>query len=376
MELIKRITDHENIAVLVVITTSFVKYGGLTNAYMNYYRAMDKTGLEIDIASTNNPEAELIAELEKNGSTYFNLGDRKKDVFGYIRRLNEVLLNKHYDVIHVNANSATAVIELAIAKKRGVTKRIAHNHTSICDHKIAHYVLKPFFDKCYTDALACSRRAGEWIFTDGHFIVMNNGILAEKYRFSKEDRNAIREKYGINESTFVIGNLGKIYKPKNHAFLIDVFNEYHKKNQDSILLLVGDGVLRHEIENKVKTLRIDDSVIFAGMQDQPQKYLSAMDYFIFPSIWEGMPLALIEAQASGLECLASDSIDSDVAVTDNVRFLDVLSSANIWSTNVECANEDRNDTSDKAIHNVMLAGYDVATSSLEMRNLYIESRGK
>ena len=250
------------VKVLVIITTAFVPYGGLTTVAMNYYRHIDKTRFHIDFASTNKVlDSKLSAELEQNESKYYCLGNRKKDIFSYARKLNQVIKDSSYDVIHVNSNSATAAMELWIAKKNGVQKRIVHNHTSICDHKILNNLMKPFFDRLYTDTVACSVKAGEWLFGKVQFHVLNNGIDAEHYRYDQQKRREIRDKYGINESTVVIGHLGKIYKPKNHHYIVEIFDKYHKMNSNSCLFLVGDGEMRGEIEEDVRQRKLENDLI-------------------------------------------------------------------------------------------------------------------
>lgn len=321
------------VRILVVITTSFVPYGGLASVMMNFYRAIDKTRFHIDFASTNlelNPK--LALELKQNGSKYYGLGNRKKFIINYAKSLDRVLKNGKYDVIHVNSNSATATLELLVAYKNGIQKRIVHNHTSICDHKILNNLLKPVFNKLYTDAVACSDKAGKWLFTNNDFRVLNNGINADKFAFNASNRTFVRDKYHIDDSKVVLGHVGKIYKPKNHLYLINVFNQYLKRNNNAILLLVGDGVMRKKVETEVKSLGIECNVIFAGMQTNVEAYLSAMDYFVFPSIWEGMPLSVIEAQAAGLNCFISDTIDSDVIVTKDVTSLPIIEVDEVWSS--------------------------------------------
>ena len=161
---------------------------------------------------------------------------------------------------------------------------------------------------------------------------MNNGINADKFAFNASNRTFVRDKYHIDDSKVVLGHVGKIYKPKNHLYLINVFNQYLKRNNNAILLLVGDGVMRKKVETEVKSLGIECNVIFAGMQTNVEAYLSAMDYFVFPSIWEGMPLSVIEAQAAGLNCFISDTIDSDVIVTKDVTSLPIIEVDEVWSS--------------------------------------------
>lgn len=317
------------VRVLIVITTAFVPYGGLTTVAMNYYRNMDKSGLKIDFASVNKPSKELIDELHENGSEYYCLGERKKHPLKYQYALWKLLKEKRYDIIHVHANSASAVLELLSAKKCGVKKRIVHIHNSTCSHMLLHRLLKPLFDRTYTDALACSREAGKWIFGE-EFIILNNAIDTEKYQFKEESRKKIRAEYGIRKETFVIGHVGKINKQKNHTFLIECFYEVNKKMPDAVLLLVGDGPLRKKIEEKIKCLGLEKNVYFAGMKNNASEYLSAMDCFVFPSVFEGFSLALLEALSSGLKCIASENTRRESEIMNCVKYLSLELNASKW----------------------------------------------
>ena len=217
--------------ILVIITTDFVPFGGLTTVMMNYYRKINKDFFQIDFASTNSDiDKNLISELENNASRYYCLGNRKKRPISYAVRLNRLLRNNSYDIVHINSNSATAFIELYIASKSGIAKRIVHNHTSKCNHIWVHKLLFPFFKNAYTDAIACSKKAGEWIFLNDNYTILNNGIDTEKYRYNSNRRSEIRALYKIEEDCVLIGHLGKIYEPKNHVFLIDIFYQYHILN--------------------------------------------------------------------------------------------------------------------------------------------------
>lgn len=353
----------------IIITTGFTKYGGLTGVVMNSVRQMDMTKFEINIVSGNEPEEDLLNECKAMGVKYIRIVGRNRTPFRYMCRLKNIL--ELSDVVHVHANSATATIELIAAKLAGVKVRIVQNHTAKCNHKILNFLLKPIFDRLYTSGIACSHKAGDWIFGKGNYQILNNGINTEKYRFNKEDRVNIRSQYGIDDKCICIGHVGKIYQPKNHKFLIGVFNEYHKIINNSKLILVGDGVMRQEIEQYVKELGIDDSVIFAGMQSNVEAFLSAFDVFVFPSLWEGLPLSVLEAQASGLQCFISDTIDRDIAITDVVKMLPIDKGFNYWSDKLpRVIQNDREKRSQECILKLKDCNYDSKTCASILSKLY------
>lgn len=358
--------------VLVVISTKFATYDGISSSILNFYKNTDKNQYIIDFASTNailSEELKLL--LNENHSKYCCLGERKKNIFIYCYRLNKLLRANNYDVIHINSNSATATIELAIAKLNKIPKRIVHNHSCSCNHKFINWMLTPIFNLLYTKAIACSVSAGNWLFPKNRFQVINNGIDTERYRFSKNNRERIRKRFNINDSAVVLGHVGAIYKPKNHLFLIKVFSEYHQINKNSYLLLVGDGVLRHEVENEISRLKLTESVVLVGVQDKPELFLSAMDYFVFPSLWEGMPLSLIEAQANGLPCFASNNIDIGVKITRNINLLPIDCGSGIWVDYLVNINkEDRLITSNRNIKAINATGFSASENAKIIEKIY------
>lgn len=358
--------------ILVVITTSFVPYGGLTTVMMNYYRAMNKDGLHVDFASTNVLDDKvLLCELKEHHSNYYCLGDRKRHILQYMLNLGKILKKNKYDIIHVNANSATAVFELFVAKICSVKRRIVHIHTSRCNHVTLHKILYPLFSVMYTDAISCSQKAGDWIFKDGNYTILNNGIDSERFRFNELSRKRIRVQYNISDDCVLIGHVGKIYQPKNHKFMIEIFKSIHELDANTRFLLVGDGEMRNEIEALVNTYGLTEYVIFAGMQTCIEEYLSAMDLFIFPSIWEGMPLSVIEAQASGLTCFISDTIDNTVCITDTIKMLSI-SSVDGWidEFNAFRINSNRVNSSRKNINDIKSSGFDTSANVEKLEELY------
>lgn len=354
--------------ILIVIATAYIPTGGLAGVVMNYYRKIDKTDIHIDIASTNEAPDVLVRELQDNGSNYYCLGSRK-NVLRYFWRLWR--LCKGYDIIHVNGNSATTVIEHLAATFAGVKRRINHNHTSIPDHKATSDILYPLFKRLVTDRVACSDLAGNWLYGKGNFLVLRNAVDVEKYRFDTNIRNRVREGFGIKDDCVVIGHVGKIYKPKNHPYLVRIFSEYHKLNPNSRLFLVGDGVMRQEVETLVDELGVRPFVIFAGLRTDIPEMLQAIDYFVFPSIWEGMPQSVLEALSSGLTCVVSDHITKDVMIGPNIHALSIESEPKEWADFI--FNHPLPDRAEICSQNARLmteAGYNINEEAKELLKLY------
>lgn len=355
--------------VLIIITTSFVPYGGLTTVMMNYYRAMDKTGLQIDFASTNDPPKVLLDELKVNGSGYFNIRDRKKQLPKYLKNLRAVLKNGHYDVVHVNGNSATMAFDLKVAKKYGVPVRIAHGHNTRTSHPILNKMLGHMFRRAYTYPIAVSKLAGDWLYNGDKYIVLKNAIDLKKYKFDELQRKIIRNNLEVDDK-LVIGNVGKLNEQKNQIFLLDIFCDLKKIRDDVFLLLVGGGHLEKHLKEECKNRGIDDQIIFTGMVDNAAKYFQAMDVFVFPSLWEGLPLALIEAQTAGLPCLVSSDITKDAICTEHIQYKPLRCGSFSWAEDVvkmAAMNIIRHD----ATKEVGKHGFDIQEEAKKLRKIYL-----
>ena len=355
--------------VLIVITTGFESNGGLASVMMNYYRHMDRTNYQIDFASTNIPDERLAVEVKEAGSRYFNLGERKSNTLKYICNLFQLLRKEKYDIIHVNGNSATMVFELFPALLCGVKVRIAHGHTTKSNYPRMHNILAPFFRKMYTKAIAVSKDTGEWLYQKD-YIILNNAIDVGHYQYNDDARNKVREQLGITDK-LVIGNVGKLNGPKNHTFLIDIFIEINKKRDDAVLVIAGGGELESELKQKCKENNIAEKVYFLGMLDDVSEVIQAYDVFVFTSIFEGLGMALIEAQASGLECVSSNVVPEETAVTDNIQYMSLDKSVKEWADKVlEVSSYDRAEHSKHAVESVRSHGYDIRYEASKLMEIY------
>lgn len=360
--------------VLVVITTAFVKYGGLTNAFMNYYRFMDKTGLQIDIASFNEPDEELLDEVNMAGGKYYRLPDKRQNTLMYFCSFYK--LCKGYEVVHIHGNSATMAGELLVAKFNHVGKRLAHCHASKTNHPYLNFLLKPILWYSCTQEIAVSKLAGNWAYKPHDYRLLHNTINTEKYRFNEELRKKIRTKYNISDDTLVIGNVGKINPGKNHKFLLDVLKRIYRNRNNVKLLLIGDGPIREEVERKVAELNISSITIFTGMIKDPYAYYSAMDIFFCPSLYEGFSLATLEAQAAGLRCLVSKEITDEINITGDLVFLDF--DVKQWENEffkITSGQENINlrcKRSDETIKSICQKGFDSRNSGNKLREIYLQ----
>lgn len=224
-------------------------------------------------------------------------------------------------------------------KKIGIPVRIAHSHSTTNKREKKKNLMKQLlrvFSKVYaTDYMCCSEHAGRWLFGDkeydkGNVYLLNNAIDIEKFKYDEKLRRKKRKELEIDDDTLVIGHVGRFVEQKNHRFLIDIFNEIHQKNRNSILLLIGQGPLMKEIKEKVEKLNLSRCVKFLGQRNDANQLYNAMDVFLFPSLYEGLGMVLIEAQANGLPCLASSEVPQTAKITNIIDFIDLKEDKNIW----------------------------------------------
>ena len=359
--------------VLFVCTVPTDK-SGIPNVIFNIINNIDYNRYEIGYVSINEPSAFYKSKLKNIKSKLFIIPRKIKNPLRYISKLVKVA--KGYDVIHVHGNSATMVLEMIAAKIAGVKVRIAHSHNTTCNMKTIDKLARPLFYRLSNGRLACGIEAGRWLFRKRDFLVINNGIDIEKFRFNANTRKTVRSKMGLHDNDYVIGHIGNFVEQKNHSFLIDIFHKFTESQSNSKLLLLGDGPLKFHIQSKVTDLGLSKQVIFAGSVDHPEEFMNAMDMVVMPSLFEGLPLTLIEEQANGLSIVAADTITTDANITGNVKFLSLSEDINIWvksikrilSENLHC-----NTSSDKAIDMIKQAKYDIE-SSVETLDCYYETK--
>ncbi|RHR28691.1 glycosyltransferase family 1 protein [Clostridium sp. AF19-22AC] len=318
------------IRILVVETTEF-GYDGISNVVSNYYTYMDQNRLHMDIVTINPIFGQLKNSLDVNGGKNYVLAYRNRNPIKYVNSLISILNKVKYDILHVHGCSATMAVEMIAAYFSGVTVRIAHSHNTKCDHVTADKILRPAFNAFYTHGFACGQEAGEWLFGDKKFHIILNGIDVDKFRFNEKVRSLMQKNNALEEK-LIIGHVGRFSEQKNHRKLIDIFTEIAKIRRNAKLVLIGDGELRTEIEAIATKRQLD--VLFVGLSDEVEKWLQAFDVVVFPSLFEGLPLGLVEAQAACLPCLLSDTISPMTRITDLVEFESLDSSDGKWAQKV------------------------------------------
>ena len=360
--------------VLIVITTSFGQNGGLATVMMNYYKNMNRDNLVIDFASTNIPDEKdkFYSYIVKNGANYFCLGNRK-NLLVYIYKLMSAIKKNNYDIIHVNGNSSSMFFDLFVAKFMKIPLRIAHVHSVCSTYKFYNILLSPFFNRLYCLSVGVSKKACDYIYNHNDYIVLNNAIDLEKFSFNENTRIDVRNMLNVKKDDLVVGHVGRFSKEKNHSFLIDVFYEVHKKIANSILVLVGKGPLEDEIKKKISRLGLENYVVFLGYRHDVNNLYQAFDVFIFPSKWEGLGFSLIEAQCSGLLCVASSNLPEEVRVTNNISLLSLDIGAKKWAEKIQSlvdSAKDRELIAIDAVKSIIDCGFDIKSEANKLREIW------
>lgn len=360
----------EPIRVLQVVT--YMGRGGLETMLMNYYRNIDRNKVQFDFLTHRDERWDYDDEIESLGGKIYHLPKLNPFSKNYLNALDKFFKeHKEYQIVHCHQDCLSGVV-LKVAKKNGVRFTIAHAHSASQDKNLKYLIkvlakknIKKYSDKMF----ACGEEAGRWMFETDNFEVLNNAIDTDLYTYNKEKADKIKKEFGI-ENKFVVGHVGRFNYPKNHKFIIDVFNEVQKVKEDSVLMLVGDGELRPEIEQKVRDLGLSDKVIFAGIRSDVNDLMHGMDVFLFPSLYEGLGIVLIEAQAAGLKCIISENIPKDGVLTNDVTSISLNQSPAVWANEILKYQEYKRANNKEIIKKV---NYDIKNNAKTLEHFYIEN---
>lgn len=315
--------------------------GGAETLIMNLYRKMDREKIQFDFAVHSPKAGDYDDEIKGLGGKIYAMPHYGGVNHFPYRKAWERFFQGHpeYSIIHGHIRS-TAAIYLRIARKYGFMT-IAHSHGTSSrgslPERIAKSILQYPIRHTADYFFACSEKAGRWLFgkkacQSRRFFVLNNAIDSSKFVFSEETRRRKREELGVGQQ-FVVGHVGNFDPVKNHAFLIDVLECACRKERSCTLLLAGSGnnALQHDMEEKVRRMGLEGNVRFLGKRTDIDELLNAFDVFVFPSLHEGLGIVALEAQANGLQCVLSDTLPPEVAVTDNIAFVSLKKPAGYWA---------------------------------------------
>ena len=353
--------------------------GGVEAVIMNYYRNIDRTKIQFDFICDNDSTDIPYEEIESLGGKVILCPPYQK-AFKYHKELKRILKEGNYKIVHSHINTLS-VFSLWATKSAGVPIRIAHSHSTTNKKEKKKYLLKNLlksFSKFFaTNYMCCSELSGRWLFGNkeydkGNVYLLNNAIDLDKFKYDEDIRNKKRNELGVSENTLVIGHIGRFVEQKNHSFLIDIFSEINKRNENSLLLLVGQGPLMEEIKAKVKALSLEDKVRFLGQRNDANELYQVFDLLLLPSLYEGLPVVGIEAQATGNLCFLSDDMTKETKVLDSTVFMSLKDSAEDWADRILSSVETyqkHNTTEELARY-----GFDIKEEASKLERIYLGTR--
>ncbi|MBQ2770575.1 MAG: glycosyltransferase family 1 protein [Clostridia bacterium] len=351
-------------------------YGGISSYMMNYCQYMDPNRIHVDFVVHGMEEGPREAEAIAMGARVYHVPRKREDYKGNVSGLKELFASGNYPIVHSHLDGMNGFV-LSLAKDAGVPWRISHCHntgylTTNPLRKMLHWSTKRKIPSVATHLFACSRQAARFFYGErlgsGEGVqVIQNAISLERYAFDPEIRKALRQQLALSEDAFVLGHVGRFEHQKNHVFLLNAFAKAKKNRQDLHLVLLGDGILRSEIEAQIHTLGIGDSVHLLGYQPDAAAYYSCFDAFVLPSRFEGLGIVLIEAQTAGLPCLASDQVPPDAGVT-NCTYLPL--DEGIWAEGMAGLSRQAKRDYDPAPF--IRAGFEISAEAVKLQRFYEE----
>ena len=352
---------EEKIRVLHVLGS--MNMGGIQMFLMNVFRKIDREKYAFDFACMNRHNI-FQDEIESLGGHLYCI-DRYRKLWTHRRLLYQLLKENQYNYIHIHSGNALCVIDALLVKMYNRKQKVIyHSHNASGKMKSLHEVCKLLIPMCTNWRFACSNEAAQWMYQKSiidakKYTVISNGINVEKFLYSKETALEVRRELKLQDE-FVVGHVGRIDTQKNHKFLLEIFACIVKRKPNSKLLLVGTGPLENEVKTQAAQLGIEDKVLFLGIRNDVERILCACDAFCLPSLFEGLGIVNIEAQACGLPCYISDVITDEVVVTPLIKKESLGASAEIWAERI-CSGkiEDRASYNDIVAQTQYALGYTV-----------------
>lgn len=322
--------------ILVIINT--LNVGGAETFIMKVFRSIDKSKVLFDFLVCEKDRGVYEKEVEQLGGQvyhgYYKIQHPLKNFFSIYKTVK----SRRYKTVFIFSQHPVVLFDLLACLLGGAKKRIVRSTNSSCGGSASNYLarlFRPLMNMFVTERLAPSKEAASWLFGErivekGDFKLINNGLDLKQFSYSDKNRIAFRHELGVEDS-LLVGHVGRFNEQKNHLFLLDIFNELYKLNKKARLVLIGKGELKDDIQEKVGLLHLENVVLFLDVRNDIPYCLSGIDLFLFPSLYEGMPNTVIEAQACGLPCLVSDTITPDAKITDLVEFESLESSPIVWA---------------------------------------------
>lgn len=383
----------ERINVLQILPGSNT-YNGISDCLLQNYKIMDKSKVHFDFLfcrgnSMKARETEPFLSESKFIALSSNISGKLLDSARLVGKIREIVQESNYDIIHINTGSIYITAACVLAAVMGRAPHIiSHSHNSSREgvkksnwaikriKGVFNGIMRRYIVQRSDLLFACSEKAGEYLFgndirNNAKYHTVPNAIYIDKYLYNLQVREEVRSQNKIEEKTTVLGCVASFSTQKNHSFLLKVFSEYIKMDPDALLLLVGDGIKKNEVIEEIEALGLSEKVKLLGQRNDVNRLLQAMDVFVLTSFFEGLSIATVEAQASGLPVFLSDTISAETNISGLVHFISLKSSAADWAKSIfeEKANHHERKNMKETMQN---AGYDIFCAAEKLENAYIE----
>lgn len=305
---------------------------GVASVIMNYYRELKNKKYKCDFLILKDVPSVYYDEIRSNCDDIFTLKSNSLNYFTAKKFLKKLFSSNNYDVVHNNEICRAAFI-MKFAMDFNIKIRITHTHSAVVENNVIKKIIKNILKKLtilYSNRFfACSKYAGEQTFKNKKFFVIDNAILIDKFKFNKAWRDELRRKYKISSNKLVILEVARITPEKNPYFILELCNNLKKKRVNFEIWWLGSGFMEDEIKAKCNELKLSDNLKFLGSTKDINKFYSAADIFILPSIFEGFPVTGLEAQVAGLNCFFSSNITKEICLTSKSKQL-LIKNSNLW----------------------------------------------
>lgn len=346
-----------------MINTNYLEDNGISTFIIGNCKLLTKEGITMSIVAPNYVDSEIKRDLSKSGIKLYEIPLRFSHPVKYFYRLFVTIKKGNFDIVHVNGNSGSMLLEIMASCLAGVKVRIAHSHNTKTSHPLLNNIMNPFLELLVTQRFACNNAAGKWLFGNREFWVIKNGLDLEKYRYKKETKG--------EENKIILGNVGRFNYQKNQGFLIDLIKQLNSRFN---MLLIGNGDNFDSLRKKVNESNLDGKVKFTGTVNNVCDYLNKMDIFLLPSRFEGQPYSVIEALANGLPILISNTVSREIKLTGHMAFISI-DKPDKWQEKLEKFDYrkyrmKRVKISSENIRVLKEKGYDLKTNAKNMLKLY------
>ncbi|MCT0020851.1 glycosyltransferase [Weissella cibaria] len=353
-------------------------FGGVEAYVMNLYRNIDKRKVQFDFIDWYaNKNIAYTEEIKRLGGKIYKIQSRRRSPISNFSQLNSIIRQGNYQYIYYNVNSLSDTTGMKSVLNLSNTKLIVHAHN---DHielnkpfTLIFHMLHKYFMKQNIIRLACSDNAGKWMFGNNQFTVIPNAIDVDKYKFNADVRLSYRKKMSVGSKT-VYGCVARFSPQKNHDFLIKIFSEIYRKDNDSLLLLIGDGQLKKNLKQQVENLNLNSAVKFLGMRGDINNLLQTVDVMIAPSLFEGFGISVLEAQCAGVSCYVSDAFNDEVMQTPLIKKVPLSQSAEQWANQILLGQKNVKESKRKSYDvEIEKSGYSTNSMVVKMEQIFADN---